>query len=222
MLIDKILLDRIHRVKFDSLSLDEKITISFNYILPEMFKKVDLEDIIIFSREIISQIIIQYTNEAGVRKLKEILFEIISEINLEILSDKDFEMKIPYEITMKEIEEKYLKNRNPIRYIKTNRNPKIGIMNGLWANSLGLGGIITIETKWIPSNNFLDLKLTGMQGDVMKESMNVAKSLAWELTSNDNKQKIIKKWKKIKFWEVYIYIVLKERPQKMDHLPELP
>jgi len=197
-LIDKILLDRIHRVKFDSLSLDEKITISFNYILPEIFKKVDLQDIIIFSREIISQIIIQYTNEAGVRKLKEILFEIISEINLEILSNKDFEMKIPYEITMQEIEEKYLKNRDPIKYIKTNRKPKIGIMNGLWANSLGLGGIITIETKWITSNNFLDLKLTGMQGDVMKESMNVAKSLAWELTSNANKQKIIKKWEKNK------------------------
>ena len=105
-LIDKILLDRIHRVKFDSLSLDEKITISFNYILPEIFKKVDLEDIIIFSKEVISELIIKYTNEAGVRKLKEILFEIISEINLEILSDKDFEIKIPYKITMKEIEEK--------------------------------------------------------------------------------------------------------------------
>ena len=197
-LIDRILLDRIHRVKFDSLALEEKITICFNYILPEIFKKVDLLDTIIFSREIISQIIMQYTNEAGVRKLKEILFEIISEINLEILSQKDLEIKIPYEITIEEIQEKYLKNRDIIRYVKTNEKPKVGIMNGLWANSFGLGGIITIETKWIPSNNFLDLKLTGMQGDVMKESMNVAKSLAWELTSNSNKQKIIKKWEKNK------------------------
>ena len=56
--LDRILLDRIHRVKFDSLALEEKITICFNYILPEIFKKVDLLDTIIFSREIISQIII--------------------------------------------------------------------------------------------------------------------------------------------------------------------
>jgi ATP-dependent Lon protease len=33
-----------------------------------------------------------------------------------------------------------------------------------------------------PSSIFLDLRLTGLQGDVMKESMNVAKSLAWNLT----------------------------------------
>ena len=199
-LIDKILLDRIHRVKFNSLSLEEKITISFKYILPEIFKKVDLEDIIIFSRETIKNIIEKYTNEAGVRKLKEILFEIISEINLEILQNKDLEIEIPLEITIKDLETKYLKSRDQIRYTKINTEAKIGIINGLWANSLGLGGIITIEIKWIPTNNFLDLKLTGMQGDVMKESMNVAKSLAWELTSNKNKQKLIKKWEKNKLF----------------------
>jgi ATP-dependent Lon protease len=38
-----------------------------------------------------------------------------------------------------------------------------------------------------PSEKFLDLKLTGMQGDVMKESMNVALTLAWNLT--DSKQR---------------------------------
>ena len=42
-----------------------------------------------------------------------------------------------------------------------------------------------IETSFFPSTTFLDLKLTGMQGDVMKESMAVAKSLAWTLFSKD-------------------------------------
>jgi len=199
-LIDRILLDRIHRIKFSSLSLEEKITISFNHILPEIFKKMGLSNIIKFSREIIKTIIENYTNEAGVRKLKEVFFEIISEINLEILTDVNLNLKIPYEITMEDIKTKYLKNRNEIRHTKINDDSKVGIINGLWANALGLGGIITIETKWMPSNNFLDLKLTGMQGDVMKESMNVAKSLAWELTSNTNKQKLIKKWEKNKLF----------------------
>ena len=78
--IDKVLLDRIHRVKFDSLSLDEKIVITNKYILPEIYKKIGLKDMIIIDDTIIKYIIQIYTNEAGVRKLKEILFEIISEI----------------------------------------------------------------------------------------------------------------------------------------------
>jgi ATP-dependent Lon protease len=68
-------------------------------------------------------------------------------------------------------------------------------MNGLWANSLGLGGIIPIECNWFPSSKFLDLKLTGMQGDVMKESMNVAKTLAWNLTPPNIRTDIFNEFK---------------------------
>ena len=62
-------------------------------------------------------------------------------------------------------------------YEKIHEKPVVGTINGLWANALGLGGIIPIETKFNPGDKFLDMKLTGLQGDVMKESMNVAKSL---------------------------------------------
>ena len=36
----------------------------------------------------------------------------------------------------------------------------------------------------------MDLKLTGMQGDVMKESMNVALTLAWTITDLERKDKM--------------------------------
>ena len=49
----------------------------------------------------------------------------------------------------------------------------------MWANSYGNGGIIPIEARFFNSGTMLELKLTGMQGDVMQESMNVAKTLAW-------------------------------------------
>jgi len=61
-------------------------------------------------------------------------------------------------------------------------------MNGLWANSLGLGGLIPIQCFYFPSSKIFDLKLTGMQGDVMKESMNVAKTLAWNLSSPEKRE----------------------------------
>ena len=42
------------------------------------------------------------------------------------------------------------------------------------------GGVIPIEAQFfLAVLHFLDLKLTGMQGDVMKESMSIAKTLAW-------------------------------------------
>ena len=45
---------------------------------------------------------------------------------------------------------------------------------------------------------FLHLKLTGMQGDVMKESMNVALTLAWNLTSSTIKDEIRKQYEQTK------------------------
>ena len=55
---------------------------------------------------------------------------------------------------------------------------------------MGNGGIISIQATWFFSPTFLDFKLTGMQGNVMKESMEVAKSLALKLSTVDNKIKI--------------------------------
>ena len=43
-----------------------------------------------------------------------------------------------------------------------------------------------------------DLKLTGMQGDVMKESMSVARSLAWKKTCEERKKVLIKQFEKTK------------------------
>jgi ATP-dependent Lon protease len=62
---------------------------------------------------------------------------------------------------------------------------RVGIINGLWANSFGKGGVIPIECCFSPASSFMELKLTGLQGDIMKESMIVAKTLAWNNLSHD-------------------------------------
>ena len=190
-MIDKILLDRIHRIKFENLSIQDKIVITKDYLLPEIFKKVGLNNCITFTDDIIEFIIEAYTYEPGVRKLKEILFEIISEVNLEILQLNDIEL--PMVLTKDLIKNKFLKERDEITITKIHENPSVGIVTGLWANALGKGGIIPIESIYYPTQNPLDFKLTGMQGDVMKESMNVAKSLAWKLTPKEKTEKIIKR-----------------------------
>ena len=181
--IDKILLDRVHRIKFNSLSLEDKIIISNSHILPEVYKKMGLEEMIIINDDVLKFIIDEYTSESGVRKLKEILLEIVGEINLDILKNNCYDYDIPIVITIDDIKNKYFKDKHEIKNYKIHLENKIGIINGLWANSLGKGGVIPIQAHWRPSDKFLNLHLTGMQGDVMKESMNVALTLAWSLTN---------------------------------------
>jgi ATP-dependent Lon protease len=58
---------------------------------------------------------------------------------------------------------------------------------------------------FFPSSSFLELRLTGLQGDVMKESMNVAKSLAWKLTSGEKKKSLLKVFEETKCQGLHIH-----------------
>lgn len=184
--IDSVLLDRIHRVKFTPLSVKEKCVIAKNYILPELRKTFGM-DLPELSNEMIKTLITTYTQEAGVRKFKEIMYEIMSEYNLESIST----CGKPAELTFERCQT-YVKERHPIliRHVKP---VPYGIVNGMWANSLGNGGVITVETTWCPSKEPLQLTLTGSQGDVMRESMTVARSVAWNMLSETAQEKLMKR-----------------------------
>jgi ATP-dependent Lon protease len=159
-----------------------------------VYAKMGLEDMLHFSDEVLKFIIEEYTSESGVRKLKEILFEIVGEVNLDVLKNVNCYLELPINITIQDIKTKFLKDKDDIRYKKIHNESKIGVINGLWANALGKGGVIPIQVNWRPSEKFLHLHLTGMQGDVMKESMSVALTLAWNLTNNDKRNDIINKY----------------------------
>ena len=64
--IDRVLLDRIHRVKFKHLSLDDKLTISRDFLLPEIYEKMGVVDMISISADVVEYIIEEYTSEPGV------------------------------------------------------------------------------------------------------------------------------------------------------------
>ena len=192
--IDKILLDRVHRIKFDSLSSEDKIIISNKHILPEIYKKVGLEEMIHFSDETIKFIIEEYTSESGVRKLKEVLFEIISEINLNVLKSSEVDYDFPLVISIDDIKNKYFKDKREMKVHKIHTESKVGLINALWANSYGAGGVLPLQSSFVPSNKFLDLILTGSMGDVMKESISVSLTNAWNLTSLERQKYLIEKY----------------------------
>ena len=203
--IDRILLDRIHRIKFDHLTVQDKLIICKDHMLPEIYDTMGQCDNIVFTEEDLKFIIEKYTYESGVRKLKEILYEIVGEVNLTILKNEKNTYELPINITVDDIQNKYLKKRHYLREPSVHPEPTVGTITGLWANAMGKGGIIPIQSSFILSSSLLELKLTGMQGDVMKESMNVAKTLAWSLTDDDTKEELIKKFEKTKTQGIHIH-----------------
>jgi ATP-dependent Lon protease len=178
-LIDPILKDRITIIETKPLNIKEKIEIVNNYMLPDICKEVGFAlDEIILNDQIIKYIIETYTLEAGVRKLKEKIVELVREINLQKFYNDN--ISFPF-IISKEYCDEVFELKPKIKIKKIHCKPQIGIVNGLYANSAGLGGITMIQAIKFPSNKMFELNLTGSLGDVMKESINYALKLALNL-----------------------------------------
>lgn len=202
-LIDPILRDRIVEINVKSISKKEKIHITKEFLLPEILDMLGyIKDDFIFTDEAIDYLIETYTHEAGVRKLKEKLFELFREINLNKLLHNNIELPFT-------IDTDYIKNHfsdsHKINVKKILDKPHVGVINGLYATSMGTGGITIIEVMKTPSNVNLSLELTGSQGDVMKESMRCAKTVAWNLIPDEIKKKINLELKDIGSFGLHIH-----------------
>jgi ATP-dependent Lon protease len=192
--IDKILLDRIHRVQFKNLSLEDKQVIANQHILPEVYDKMGLSGMIEISHEVLKFIIEEYTAEAGVRKLKELLFEIVGEVNLDILKNMQVHNSFPVNITKDDIKCKYFKEKREVKIKKIHLKPEIGIINCLWANEMGNGGILSASGKFIPADKFLDLKLTGLLDEMMRESFQISLTMAYHLLDDETRKTLEEKY----------------------------
>lgn len=202
-LIDPILRDRIVEINVKSISKKEKIYITKEFLLPEILDMLGyIKDDFIFNDDAIDYLIETYTHEAGVRKLKEKLFELFREINLNKLLHGNIELPFT-------IDTNYVKNHfsdsHKINIKKILDKPHIGVINGLYATSMGTGGITIIEVMKTPSNTNLSLELTGSQGEVMKESMRCAKTVAWNLIPDNIKKEINLELKDIGSFGLHIH-----------------
>ena len=204
-LIDKVVLDRIHRIKFDSLSVDDKVVVVRKHILPELLREVGLYGNVTIGDETVRYIIQNYTRESGVRKLKELLYEIVSEINLRNLTESGGYV-FPYEVGEEEVREVFLKEKPIYLALRPSSEALVGVVNGLWANTLKEGGVLSIEASMYPTETFLEFKLTGMQGEVMRESMQVAKTVVWSLLLTDEERgELYEYFKRTKMQGIHIH-----------------
>jgi ATP-dependent Lon protease len=138
--------------------------------------------------DVLFHIIEVYTYEAGCRKLKQLLNDIIGQICYIMLLGNNTVNQI---VTIDDIDNKYLKDCHLNITRSIHGVPTKGKINCLYANDLGKGGILPSTGKFFPSKSFLELKVTGLIDEMMKESIEVAKTLAWNITNDTQKQYFI-------------------------------
>jgi len=184
--VDKILLDRMEVINVESYSVHDKLKIAKQFLIKIVLKEFNIEnESIILSDESLIYLIEEYTYEAGVRNLKRKIESIYSKINIDriykngLFKSIDKISKENQVIINKQDIVKYLSK--PIISIKKIHNShQIGILSGLYATTIGIGGIIpiVIYPNLISNKNSFNLRLTGSQGKVMKESVVYAFTIA--------------------------------------------
>ena len=173
-LIDPILLDRFVEINVKPYTIKDKLNIVKDYVLPEIISEIGLKKSVKISDEVIKKGILEYTNEAGVRDIKHKLELIMMKINKDVLTGKlnDSLLDIDWDAFKKYVDEKSYKTE------KIHEEPRIGMINGLYATTSGRGGIVPIQVMQLYGEKTFQLKLTGSLGDVMKESIQCAYTAA--------------------------------------------
>ena len=205
--INYVLRDRITEIQTSGFTLPEKLKIVEKFLIPSVCTEIGMPHVSI-SNDIIKYMINGFTYEGGVRKIKELLFEVCRSLNMDDLCgtvsiSKRRKSTIKgsysrYNMTMEEVI-KYLNHKRHIQKETIHNKPMIGRINGLYASSMiDMGGVIAIETQFVPSDNVYGLSLTGNLGKVMKESGTVAKTLAWDCLHDTTRSSWETRWKTVK------------------------
>lgn len=96
--INPVLLDRLNIIKMQTPSIDAKIEICKQHLIPRSLKNFNMDEKIVFSNETIKNIISTYTNEPGVRGLDKIICKIVNTVSVGLCSSHDMLSAINLEL----------------------------------------------------------------------------------------------------------------------------
>ena len=168
------LLDRMEVISLSGYTENEKVHIALRHLVPKQMRANGVkEKEARITEGAVRDIIRYYTREAGVRALERAIGKILRKIVLtELEAGKDKKLELPIVVDEKNLE-KYLGVRR-FSITVAQREPQVGIVNGLSWSEVG-GDILTIEAVAFPGKG--QVLRTGMLGDVMKESVEAARSV---------------------------------------------
>ncbi len=164
------LLDRMEVIRLPGYTEDEKTNIAKNYLIPKQIKGNGLEEgELTISESAVRDIIRYYTREAGVRNLEREISKICRKVVKDHLLRKS---KKKTTVSPRNLE-KYLGVKQ-FRYGIAEEKDQVGQVTGLAWTEVG-GELLTIETATMPGKG--QIIRTGQLGDVMKESIEAARSV---------------------------------------------
>ncbi len=178
--LDSILADRIHRIRFENYTIDDKVVIARDYLVPKIRDEINILGVnYVITPDTIRYLVDAYTYEAGVRKLKEKLYDLYRELNVrDIRGQSVTDGQI--DITPGMVDD-VLSSYHKVEHDMPYPEPRVGIVYGLFATGMGIGGITIIQVARKRVDSSSSLICTGKQGEVMMESMKVALTLACNL-----------------------------------------
>ena len=164
------LLDRMEVIRLAGYTEDEKTHIAMKYLLPKQIKNNGLKlGEIEVKESAIQEIIRYYTREAGVRALEREISKICRKVVKLLLLKKE---EAPIVVDASNLE-KFLSVKRYDFGLASKAN-QIGQVTGLAWTEVG-GDLLTIEAALMPGKG--NIIRTGSIGDVMKESVEAARSV---------------------------------------------
>jgi len=170
MNIPPALLDRMEVIRLSGYTEDEKLNIATKYLLPKQAKNngVKPEEMDV-AESAVRGIIRYYTREAGVRSLEREISKICRKV-VKAIQLKQVEGKV---VVTDENLHDYLGVRK-YNYGQAEKQNQVGQVVGLAWTEVG-GDLLTIEAAVMPGKG--NIIRTGQLGDVMKESVEAARSV---------------------------------------------
>jgi ATP-dependent Lon protease len=164
------LMDRMEIIRIPGYTEDEKVEIAKRHLLPKQIKSHGLkEHEWSITDAALRDLIRYYTREAGVRNLERELANLARKAVKAIVSGK----AVAIEVTAENLGE-YAGVRK-FRYGEMEGEDQVGVVTGLAWTEVG-GETLTIESVMVPGKG--RFQATGKLGDVMKESIDAARSYA--------------------------------------------
>ena len=162
------LLDRLEVIRIPGYTENEKVNIASNYLIPKQIKDNGLKnEEWNMNKNVIKNIIQNYTKEAGVRNLEREISKLARKTVKNILTNENKQ----FEISSENLSD-YLGVKK-FKYDEIESDNKIGVATGLAWTEFG-GEILKIESAMMPGKG--KMQITGHLGEVMQESVKAAKS----------------------------------------------
>ncbi len=170
MNIPSALLDRMEVIRLSGYTEDEKTNIAITYLLPKQMKNNGVKDSeLAIGDDAVRDIVRYYTREAGVRSLERELSKICRKVVKGLLLKK---LTPQVKVTADNLND-YLGVRK-YTYGRAEEQNQVGQVVGLAWTEVG-GDLLTIEAALTPGKGVITR--TGSLGDVMKESVEAARTV---------------------------------------------